>query len=223
MPVMAAPLVRQLALGTGPTIQYSIVPVNASGQDGSPSPTTAATNNSTTPNNQVSWNLTPGAEGGYRVLKNGNLLVTVGPGITSFTDNAGSAGTPYVQSVAPNIATLATPGSPSGQSTSAYGSAAAPVAGQAIATYANLPVGTYKVTVYGGFGAGNDQNGNAQLQIGSTVLGRVYMTPSVNGTATPTVFDRVNNTAIQNLTINAVVNASSNSLYNILIMVTPIN
>lgn len=107
---MAAPNVVQNAVGAGAAITYNVVAVNGSGQDGplSPSFITGA-NNAATANNTVSWVAIPGAYA-YRVIKNGNLLTTVGPGVTSFTDSAGSAGVAYVAlTTAPPVVTPMSP------------------------------------------------------------------------------------------------------------------
>jgi len=90
----AAPTIVQNATGASASITYSIVAVNEAGQDSVPSPTTTATNNASTANNTVSWVAVPGASA-YRVLKNGALLATVGAGVTSYTDSAGSSGATY--------------------------------------------------------------------------------------------------------------------------------
>jgi hypothetical protein len=96
---VATPTVVQNAVGAGATINYSVVAVNGAGQDGVPSATVSAANNATTPDNTVAWVAIPGAFQ-YRVLKNGALLANVGAGVTSYRDNAGSAGVAYVASVA---------------------------------------------------------------------------------------------------------------------------
>jgi hypothetical protein len=95
LPTPAAPTVIQNTLGTGAAISYSVVYVNAGGQDTQPSvaTTTPATNNAT-PNNTIFWTVVPGVAQ-TRILKGGNLLATVGPGINSYTDSAGSAGVTY--------------------------------------------------------------------------------------------------------------------------------
>ena len=90
-----APTVVQNAQGTGGAISYQIVSVNAAGQDSVPSgATTTSANNASTPNNTISWTLLPGQEQ-TRILKGGNLLATVGAGVTSYTDSAGSSGVSY--------------------------------------------------------------------------------------------------------------------------------
>jgi hypothetical protein len=91
----AIPGVLQNALGAGSAITYSIVAVNFAGQDTVPGPAfITANDNAATPNNTITWFEVPGAAG-YRVLKNGALLASVGAGVTSYTDNAGSAGVSY--------------------------------------------------------------------------------------------------------------------------------
>lgn len=95
-----APTVVQNAQGTGAAISYQIVAVNAAGQDSIPSPaTTTPANNASTPNNTISWALLPG-QVQTRILKGGNLLATVGAGITSYTDSAGSSGSSYTAATA---------------------------------------------------------------------------------------------------------------------------
>jgi len=92
---MAAPTVVQNATGAGAAITYNIVPVNEAGVDGAPSPSAiTGANNAATPNNTISWVAIPGASA-YRVLKNGALLATVGAGVTSYIDSAGSSGATY--------------------------------------------------------------------------------------------------------------------------------
>src|SRR2546430_7528587 len=93
---MAAPTVVQNATGAGAAITYALIPVNAAGQDGAPSPAITVINNATTPDNTVSWVAIPGAAN-YRFLKNGLLLATLGAGVTSYRDNAGATGVAYAQ------------------------------------------------------------------------------------------------------------------------------
>jgi len=93
----AAPTIAQNATGAAATINYSVVAVNALGQDSISSAVTPAFNNNATADNTVSWVAVPGAFW-YRVIKNGALLVTIGAGVTSYRDNAGSAGSTYIPS-----------------------------------------------------------------------------------------------------------------------------
>jgi hypothetical protein len=98
--LMAAPTVQQNTTGAGAAITYNIVPVNEAGVDGPPSPSfITGANNATTPNNTISWVAIPGVSA-YRVLKNGALLATVGAGITTYTDSAGSSGATYISPTA---------------------------------------------------------------------------------------------------------------------------
>lgn len=93
-----APSAVQNATGAGASINYSIVYVDAYGQDSLPSIPVTVTNNNATPNNTIDWVLAPGVVQ-CRILKNSNLLATVGPGVTTYTDSAGSAGTTYTPAV----------------------------------------------------------------------------------------------------------------------------
>jgi len=107
-----APTVVQNAVGASAAITYSIVFVNASGQDSIPSPTTVTgANNASTANNTLSWAAQAGVIG-TRILKNGNLLATVGPGVTSYTDSAGSAGIAYTAYTANPTAMVPSTNSP---------------------------------------------------------------------------------------------------------------
>lgn len=97
----AAPTIVQNALGAGAAISYQIVAVNGAGQDSIPSAATSTpANNASTANNTVNWAAVPAATGGYRVIKNGNLLATVAAGVTTYTDSAGSAGVSYTAATA---------------------------------------------------------------------------------------------------------------------------
>lgn len=105
---MATPTVSQLTTGAGASITYSLVAVNEMGLDGIPSPPfITGANNNATPNNQLFWTAIPGASA-YRVLKNGLLLVTVGAGVTTYTDSAGATGSTYVPQTANPAAPVAT-------------------------------------------------------------------------------------------------------------------
>lgn len=93
-----APSAVQNATGTGASINYSIVYVDAYGQDSLPSVPVTVTNNNATPNNTINWVLAPGVVQ-CRILKNSNVLATVGPGVTTYTDSAGSTGATYTPAV----------------------------------------------------------------------------------------------------------------------------
>ena len=108
-----APTVVQNALGSGAAISYQIVAVSGAGQDSAPSLAfNTPANNAATPNNTISWTAVAAATGGYRVLKNGNLLTTVAAGVTSFTDNAGAAGATYAASTTAPVAMVPNVNSP---------------------------------------------------------------------------------------------------------------
>lgn len=130
----AMPGVLQNALGAGSAITYSIVAVNFAGQDTVPGPAfITANDNASTPNNTITWFEVPGAAG-YRVLKNGALLTTVGPGVTSYTDSAGSAGATYAAATSNPPAMVPTVHSPIDGGKNTYRASATALASAASAT-----------------------------------------------------------------------------------------
>lgn len=95
LPTPSTPTVVQNATGAGAAITYQAVAVSFAGQDSIPSAGfTTPANNAATPNNTVTVSPVAGAAY-YRLLKGGNLLATLAPGVLSFADNAGAAGTAY--------------------------------------------------------------------------------------------------------------------------------
>lgn len=96
--------------GNGPFNSYAIVPVNASGQDGVPGPTTRTDDNQpvgVTGQNILTWDTVPGAVG-YKILRNAQLIGQVPGSQNWFEDNLQGTGVQYTAAAAPGEASAAT-------------------------------------------------------------------------------------------------------------------
>jgi hypothetical protein len=107
------------------------------------------------------------------------------------------------------------------QSSSASGTATAPVAGTAIATLAIATAGYYKVLVSAGFGGTAESTAldNMQVKNGATVIGPVSVQNFANTISQPYEF-WLNVTGAGNITVNAIAGASAGAAYKATIIAT---
>jgi hypothetical protein len=109
----------------------------------------------------------------------------------------------------------------SGTSASAAGTVTTPAGGAAIVTSGALTVGTYEVQVLVGYGGVADVFNNMQLQVGATVIGRLYAVATVNSAPTVQLFT-LSVPAATAVTVNAVAAGAAGSIYEAVIIWTQV-
>lgn len=102
------------------------------------------------------------------------------------------------------------------------GGVIAPAAGAAIATLANVPIGTYDIEVVAGYGTTGDKINNMDFRIGGTVISTLYVDPAGSSVPVRQQFKRLANGAIQSFTVNASTAGAAGSVYAAAIFATRI-